>query len=277
MERGSDIEIIIKAGGSVANYWRDLWRYRELFVFLAWRDVLVRYKQTAIGVLWCVLRPLATMVVFAAIFGKLARLPSDGAPYPVLVFAALLPWQFFSSALTECSQSLVNNANLLAKVYFPRLIIPASSVVVGLVDFAVSLVILLGLMAYYHFWPGWRILALPLFLALGACAALGAGLTLAALNVSYRDFRQIVPFLTQFGLFVSPVGFSSSVVPETWRLLYALNPMVAVIDGFRWGVTGTAPAPGWDVILIGCAVSALLLGTGLWYFRRTERSFADVI
>lgn len=277
MERGSDIEIVIKAGGSVTNYWRDLWRYRELFVFLAWRDLLVRYKQTLIGVLWCLLKPFTTMIVFVVIFGRLAHLPSDGAPYPVLVFAALLPWQFFSGALTDCSNSLVGNANLLAKVYFPRLIVPASSVVVGLVDFAISFLILLCLMGYYHFWPGWRILAFPMFLGLAACCSLGAGLLLAALNVSYRDFRQIVPFITQFGLFISPVGFSSSVVPEKWRLWYALNPMVAVIDGFRWSLTGTAPLPAANVIAVGCVVSGILLFSGVWYFRRTERSFADLI
>jgi lipopolysaccharide transport system permease protein len=277
MEKDRNQDIVIEAGRNTARYWRDLWAYRELFFFLAWRDVLVRYKQTVVGVLWCVLKPVMTMIVFTVVFGKLAKLPSDGAPYPVLVFAALLPWQFFAGAITECSNSLVSNGNLLAKTYFPRLIVPASSVIVGLVDFFVSFLILLGLMAFYQFWPGWRIVALPLFLGLAFGCALGGGLLFAALNVTYRDFRVIVPFLVQFGLFVSPVGFSSSVVPQAWRPFYAANPMVAVIDGFRWSVTGTAPPPEPMSLALCCVVTAVLLCTGVWYFRRTERCFADVI
>lgn len=271
-------ELIITAGRTEYQYWQDLWRYRELFYFLAWRDILVRYKQTAIGMAWALLRPFLTMVVFTIVFGQLAKLPSEGgAPYPILVFAAMLPWQFFASALSECSNSLIGNANLLSKVYFPRLIIPTSAVMVSFVDFLVSGIILLGLMAWYNFVPGWRILMLPLFIAIAFAAAMGAGLWLAALNVKYRDFRYIVPFIVQFGLYISPVGFSSSIVPSKWRLIYSLNPMVGVIDGFRWAIlSGDTP-----LYLPGLALSLLLvivlLFTGIIYFRRVERNFADVI
>lgn len=270
-------EIVIRPGGNVANYWRDIWNYRELFVFLVWRDILIRYKQTVIGVLWCVIKPILTLIVFTVIFGKLAGLPSDGVPYPVLVFAALLPWQFFSSALTECSNSLVNNANLLSKVYFPRFIIPASSVVASLIDFLISFSIMLCLMVYYGLEPGWRFICLPLFLFMAFIAALGAGLLFAALNVRYRDFRHIVPFVTQFGLFISPVGFSSEIVPEKWRLLFALNPMVAVIDGFRWSLSGSTQVIYIPGVLISFAVITVFFVFGVWYFRQTERSFADEI
>jgi len=231
-------ELIIEAGGQNRQYWQDLWRFRELFYFLAWRDILVRYKQTAIGITWALIRPFLTMVVFTVVFGKLAKLPADGAPYPILVFAAMLPWQFFANSLTESSNSLIVNSNLIAKIYFPRLIVPSSAVVVSFVDFLVSGMILLGLMAWYDFLPSWRILSLPLFVAIAFGASMGVGLWLAALNVQYRDFRYIVPFIVQFGLYISPVGFSSSIVPEKWRLLYSLNPMVGVIDGFRWAILG---------------------------------------
>jgi lipopolysaccharide transport system permease protein len=270
-------ELVIEAGHTRKQYWRDLWRYRELFYFLAWRDILVRYKQTAIGVTWALIRPFLTMVVFTVVFGNLAKLPSEGVPYPILVFAAMLPWQFFANALSECSNSLLNNANLVSKVYFPRLIVPVSAVVVSFVDFMISGIILLGLMAWYDFVPGWRILTLPLFILIAITAAIGAGLWLAALNVEYRDFRYIVPFIVQFGLYISPVGFSSSIVPSQWRLLYSLNPMVSVIDGFRWAIVGAGSQlylPGF-VLSVGCSI--LLLLTGIAYFRRTERSFADVI
>jgi len=277
MQRGNDKEVVIRAEGSAADYWRDIWTYRELFAFLAWRDILVRYKQTVLGVLWCVLKPVLTMVVFTVIFGKLARLPSDGVPYPVLVFAALLPWQFFSGALTECSVSLINNANLLTKVYFPRLIIPASSVAATLVDFLISFVIMLGLMLYYGINPGWRLLLLPLFVGLAFFASLGAGLLFAALNVRYRDFRHIVPFVTQFGLFISPVGFSSDVVPQGWRLLYSLNPMVAAIDGFRWSLTGNGMSLYLPGLYLSVAATVFLFALGIWYFRHAESSFADEI
>lgn len=270
-------ELIIKAGQVQKQYWKDLWVYRELFYFLAWRDILVRYKQTAIGIAWALIRPFITMVVFTVVFGQLAKLPSDGAPYPILVFAAMLPWQFFSNALTECSNSLIFNTNLISKVYFPRLIIPTSAVIVSFVDFMISGMILLGLMAWYNFVPDWRILALPLFTLIAFAAAMGAGLWLAALNVEYRDFRYIVPFIVQFGLYVSPVGFSSSIVPEKWRLLYSLNPMVAVIDGFRWAILRGGASiylPGFFLSLI---LVFVLLFSGIWYFRRMERIFADVI
>jgi lipopolysaccharide transport system permease protein len=269
-------ELIIEAGRTETEYWKDLWRYRELFYFLSWRDILVRYKQTAIGIAWALIRPFLTMVVFTVVFGTLAKLPSEGAPYPILVFAAMLPWQFFSSALSECSNSLITNANLLSKVYFPRLIVPTSAVIVSFVDFLISGIILLGLMAWYNFVPSWRILALPLFIAIAFAAAMGAGLWLAALNVQYRDFRYIVPFIVQIGLYISPVGFSSSIVPQQWRLLYSLNPMVGVIDGFRWAILGNTQIylPGF---LLSNALVTLLLISGIGYFRRMERTFADVI
>jgi lipopolysaccharide transport system permease protein len=271
-------ELIIEAGRSEEQYWKDLWRYRELFYFLAWRDILVRYKQTAIGMLWALIRPFLTMIVFSVIFGTLAKLPSEGgAPYPILVFAALLPWQFFSNALSECSSSLISNANLISKIYFPRLIVPASSVIVSFVDFLVSAMILLGLMAWYNFVPTWRILSLPLFISIAFAASLGVGLWLAALNVEYRDFRYIVPFIVQFGLYISPVGFSSSIVPEQWRLLYYLNPMVGVIDGFRWAILGGESKLYWTGFTLSLGLVALLLVSGIWYFRKMERTFADVI
>ena len=228
----------IEAGRTEAQYWRDLWRYRELFYFLAWRDILVRYKQTVIGIAWALIRPFLTMVVFTIVFGNLAKLPSKGAPYPILVFSAMLPWQFFANSLSESSNSLITNANLISKVYFPRLVVPTSAVVVSFVDFLISGLILIGLMAWYDFVPSWRIVTLPVFIAIAFVASMGAGLWLCSLNVQYRDFRYIVPFIVQFGLYISPVGFSSGIVPENWRLLYSLNPMVRVIDGFRWAILG---------------------------------------
>lgn len=273
----SQEELVIQAGRAERQYWHDLWRYRELFYFLAWRDVLVRYKQTAIGVAWALIRPFLTMVVFTIVFGKLANLPSGGVPYPILVFTAMLPWQFFANALSECSNSLISNANLISKVYFPRLIVPASAVIVSFVDFLISGMILLALMAWYNFVPDWRIVLLPCFVLIAFMAALGAGLWLAALNVKYRDFRYIVPFIVQFGLYISPVGFSSSIVPPQWRLIYSLNPMVGVIDGFRWAVLRgefQLYLPGFILSLL---LVSLLLISGVWYFRKTERTFADVI
>lgn len=272
-------ELVIEAGRTESQYWKDLWRYRELFYFLAWRDILVRYKQTAIGIAWALIRPFLTMVVFTVVFGKLANLESKtpDVPYAILVFAAMLPWQFFANALSECSNSLISNSNLISKVYFPRLIVPASAVIVSFVDFLVSGMILLALMAWYNFVPDWRILTLPLFIAIAFAAAMGAGLWLAALNVKYRDFRYIVPFIVQFGLYISPVGFSSNIVPEQWRLVYSLNPMVGVIDGFRWAILGGESQVYWTGFSISLALVALWFITGLWYFRKTERTFADVI
>jgi lipopolysaccharide transport system permease protein len=273
----SSQQILIEAGRSERHYWRDLWSYRELFLFLAWRDILVRYKQAVIGVAWSVLRPLLTMVIFTIVFGKLAKLPSDGVPYPILVVAAMLPWNFFASAVSEGSNSLIQNANIISKVYFPRVIIPVSAVVVSLVDFLISFVLLLALMVWYQFTPDWRILFLPAFMILAVVVSIGPILWLTALNVQYRDFRYVVPFLIQLGLYVSPVGFSSSIIPEQWRLVYSLNPMVGVIDAFRWSVLdGQTPlyVPGQALSL---ATAVLLLVSGIWYFRKTERSFADVI
>ena len=231
-------EIIIEAGRTEQQYWRDLWNYRELFFFLAWRDILVRYKQTVIGILWAVIRPLLTMVVLTVVFGNLAKMPSEGVPYPILVFAAMLPWQFFANSFSGASNSLIANTSLISKIYFPRLIIPASSVVVSFVDFLISAAILMGLMVWYGFLPTWRMIALPLLILIAITAAMGTGLWISALNVKYRDFRYVVPFIVQFGLYISPVGFSSSVVPDKWRLVYSLNPMVGVIDGFRWAILG---------------------------------------
>lgn len=270
-------DLIIKPDKGIGYFWQDLWNYRGLFYFIAWRDILVRYKQTVIGVAWSVLRPLLTMIILVIVFGKLAKLPSGGVPYPILVFAAMLPWQLFASALTESSNSLVANANMLSKVYFPRLIIPTSSVIVALVDFLISFAILLMLVFLYRFPVSWRLLTLPAFLLLALVTTLGFSYGLSALTVKYRDFRHIVPIIVQFGLYISPVGFSSSVVPDQWRMFYSLNPMVGVIDGFRWAILGT----GFDLYLPGFVLSVFVALTVFWgglvYFRRTERSFADVI
>ena len=271
-------ELIIEANRAERQYWRDLWRYRELFYVLAWRDLAVRYKQTVIGVAWALIRPLLTMVVFTVVFGRIAKLPSEGAaPYAVMVYAAMLPWQFFSTALSESSNSLIGNANLISKVYFPRLIVPAGSVITSFVDFLIAFVILMAMSAWYSFWPDSRIVFLPLFVFLCFALAIGAGLWLCALNVKYRDFRYIVPFIVQFGLYVSPVGFSSSVVPDQWRLLYSLNPVVGVIDGFRWALLRGESQLYWPSLVASIVMTVVLCVTGAWYFRRTERTFADVI
>ncbi|MBX9963545.1 MAG: ABC transporter permease [Burkholderiales bacterium] len=269
--------LVIEAGRTERHYWRDLWGYRELFFFLAWRDILVRYKQAVIGVAWSVIRPLLTMAIFTFVFGKLAKLPADGVPYPILVFAALLPWQFMSTAVGEGSNSLIQNANIISKVYFPRVIVPMSAVMVSLVDFLISLVLLSGLVVWYRWWPDWSILALPLILLLAMAVSVGFILWLAALNVRYRDFRYVVPFMIQVGLFISPVGFSSAIVPEEWRLLYSLNPVVGVIDGFRWALLGGAGDIYWPSVVLSALISAVILVSGLRYFRHTERTFADVI
>lgn len=278
MIKPGESTLIIEAGRTERQYWQDIWRYRELFYFLAWRDILVRYKQTEIGIAWALIRPFLTMVVFSVVFGQLAGLKSEGdAPYPIMVFAAMLPWQFFANSLSECSNSLISNANLISKVYFPRLVVPTSAVVVSFVDFMISAIILLALMAWYDFVPSWRVILLPGFIAIAFAASMGAGLWLASLNVQYRDFRYVVPFLVQFGLYVSPVGFSSQLVPDRWRLLYSLNPMVGVIDGFRWAILGDASQPYWPGFLISSGLVLLLLVSGIWFFRRMERTFADVI
>ena len=270
--------LVLEQGRAERHYWRDIWAYRELFAILAWRDVAVRYKQTVVGVLWAVVRPFLTMIVFTVIFGRLAKLPTEGAaPYPVMVFAGMLPWYLFATILSESSNSLVSNSNLIGKVYFPRIIVPVSSAVVALVDFAISLAILAGLMLWYGFVPGWQVLLLPVFAGLAVLASLGPGLLITALNIKYRDFRYIIPFIVQLGLYVSPVGFSSAIVPDTWRLWYSLNPMVGVIDGFRWCVLGGESQfylPGFVLSLV---VVAAFLWLGVVYFRRTERTFADLI
>ena len=269
--------LIIEAGRSERYYWQDLWRYRELFFFLAWRDILVRYKQTVIGLAWALLRPFLTMLVFTLVFSKLAKLPSEGVPYPILVFAALLPWQFFSNAFSSAGDSLISNSNMISKVYFPRLIIPISAIIVSFIDFLISGVILIGLMLWYGFMPSLHLLALPIFIFVAFAAATGAGLWVAALNVKYRDFRYIVSFVVQFGLYVSPVGFSSAIVPEQWRLLYSINPMVGVIDGFRWAILGGNTQFYWPSILLSLALVTIVLISGIFYFRKTERGFADLI
>lgn len=270
--------LIIEPGRSEAHYWRDLWRYRELFLVLAWRDVAVRYKQTVIGLAWALIQPLATMVVFSIIFGKIAKLPTEGtAPYALLVYAGLLPWQLFATSLTGASNSLIGNANLISKVYFPRLIVPASAVVVACVDFLISFAILACLMVWYQYPPGWQILTLPLFILMGFLASLGPGLWITALNVKYRDFRYVIPFLVQFGLYVSPVGFSSIVIPTEWRLLYSLNPVVGVIDGFRWAILGGESNLYLPGFILSCGVILFFLWLGVRQFRKMEKSFADLI
>lgn len=273
-------KLVIEAGRASKQYWADLWLYRELFGFLAWRDILVRYKQTAIGVAWAVLRPLLTILIGSGVFGTLAQLPSDAVPYAVMVCAGTLPWFFFSSALSESAGSLVGNANLISKVYFPRMILPASAVVVAFVDFAISLIILAGLMVWYGMMPTWRLLALPLFTALAFVTAIGPGLLFTALNVKYRDFRYIIPFVVQFGQFVSPVFYSTSVIQERFgdwgRLIVSINPIVGVIDGFRWAICGTTEIH-WGSFALSSVLSLIILVIGIKYFRHTERTFADVI
>jgi lipopolysaccharide transport system permease protein len=277
-ERGGRPRLILEAGRADSQYWRDIWRYRELFFILAWRDISVRYKQTAIGVAWAILRPFLTMVVFTLVFGKLAKLPSEGAaPYALMVFTGMLPWYLFSSVLSEASSSIVANANLIGKVYFPRVVVPLATMVVALVDFLISFAILVLLMVWYAFAPGWQILLLPVFVLLAMFASIGPALWIAALNVKYRDFRYVIPFLLQFGLYVSPVGFSSSVVPEEWRLLYSLNPVVGVIDGFRWCVLGGDVPFYWPGFVASLGVAAFFLWWGIRQFRHTERAFADLV
>lgn len=269
--------IVISNGMTSKGYWQDFWRHREMLLFLAWRDILVRYKQTIVGASWVIIRPLLTMLVFTLVFGRIANLPSNGVPYPLLVFAGMLPWFFFSSALTECSNSLVGNSNLLSKVYFPRLIVPASTLLVCVVDYLISCLLLFVMLVWYSHWPDWRILFLPLFSLFAAIIAFGLGLWAAALNVRYRDFRHLIPFLLQLGIYVSPVGYATTLIPEKWRFLYSLNPLVGVIDGFRWSLLGQESHIYWPSMLISLVGSILVLITGLRYFRKSEAGFADVI
>jgi lipopolysaccharide transport system permease protein len=277
-DRSSPPMLVLEAGRADRQYWWDLWRYRELFVILAWRDVAVRYKQTLIGVAWAFVRPFMTMVVFTVVFGKIAKLPTEGdTPYAVMVLAGLLPWTLVSSILSDASSSVVGNSQLITKVYFPRLIIPMATVVVALIDFVVSLAILAGMMAWYGVVPGWQIVLLPLFVVLAVIVGIGPAMWMAATIVKYRDFRFVLPFVIQVGLYVSPVGFSAKVVPEQWMLLYSVNPMVGIIDGFRWCIMGGSS----PLYLPGFAISLVVAGGMLWYgirtFRRTERGFADLI
>ena len=271
-------EIIIEKDTVDKQYWKDLWNYRELFFFLAWRDIKVRYKQTVIGVAWALLRPILTMLVFSFVFGELAGLPSEeGVPYPIMVFTALLPWQFFAHSLSEGSNSLIGNVNLVSKVYMPRLIIPASTIVVNLIDFFISFGVLALLMIYFQYVPDIRILLMPFFLVMAFITAYGFTVWFCALNVRYRDFRYIIPFVVQFGLYISPVGFSSSIVPDEWRLIYSLNPMVGVIDGFRWSILGRDVAIYWPGFILSMILITTVAIFGLMYFRKTEKSFADVL
>lgn len=270
-------ELVIEAGRTERQYWKDLWRYRELFYFLAWRDILIRYKQTVVGATWALIRPVLTMLVLTIVFGRIARMPSGGVPYPILVFCGMLPWQFFSAAVSECGNSLITNSSLISKIYFPRMTVPASSVITSFVDLLLSGVLLAVLMAWYHYPPGPRIFLLPAFILMALAAALGVGLWISALMVRYRDFRFIIPFVVQFGLYMSPVGFTSAVVPEQWRLVYSLNPMVGVIDGFRWAVLGGDASLHGSGFLVSLAVVLVTLTTGIHYFRKTERTFADII
>ena len=274
----SSAPIVIEAGRPLRHYWRDLWSHRELFYFLAWRDILVRYKQTLIGIAWSGLRPLLTMVILTVVFGKLANLPSaGGAPYPVFVFIGLLPWQFFCNCVSDTSNSLIENANMLTKIYFPRLIVPLSIVIVSILDFIIACVILAGLMLWFAFVPNWRVITIPIFFSLAVFISIGVGVWLAALNVRYRDFRFVVPFLIQVGTYLSPVGFTSSIVPGRWRWVYSLNPMVGVIDGFRWAILG----PTFNLYLpslgISVVVAAVLFTLSVSYFRKTERALADIV
>jgi len=262
--------------GWVPIDFRELWYYRELLVFLVIRDIKVRYKQTLLGAAWAILQPVMTMVVFSIFFGKLAGVPSDGLPYPVFSFCGLLPWQLFSYALTQSSNSLVQDAQMLTKVYFPRLIIPFASVVAGLVDFAIAFIVLVGIMFYFNIVPGWAVVTLPLFALLALASALSVGLWLSALNVKYRDIRFTIPFLAQFWLFVTPVAYSSSLVPPKWQALFAANPMVGVVEGFRWALLGKS-APSGIMMFVSVAATAVLLTGGLFYFRRMEKDFADII
>ena len=271
-------DLIIEAGKAEKHYWIDLWRYRELFYILSWRDIKVRYKQTVIGIAWSVIRPLLTMLVFTIVFGRLAKLPTEGStPYPILVFAALLPWQFFSNALSESSNSLIGNANLITKIYFPRLIIPASSIITCFIDFLVSIVIMIGLMINYQFVPSWQIIYIPFFILITFLASFGIGLWLTTMTVKFRDFRYIVPFIVQLGLYISPVGFSSTIIPEKWRLLYSLNPMVGVIDGFRWCILGGESKIFMPGFLLSLVVIVLVVFYAIWHFRKMEKAFADFI
>jgi len=269
--------IIRPKRGLVGIDFAELWRYRELFLFLTWRNIIIRYKQTAIGIVWAFIRPVMMMIVFSIIFGKIAKLPSDGLPYPILTFTALLPWQFFSSSLTRGSASVIGSSNMVSKIYFPRLVIPSTEVSAAMVDFLISFVILIGLMFYYRVVPTVQVFWLPLFFLLALFSSFGISLWFSALNVKYRDVQQAVPFLVQFGLYISPVAFSTSVVPERFRFLYSLNPMVGVIDGFRWALLGQKVSLYYPGLALSSAMVLIILVSGAFYFKKMERTFADII
>jgi lipopolysaccharide transport system permease protein len=271
-------EVVIEKGKVESNYWKDIWAYRELFMVLSWRNVSVKYKQTIIGISWTVIQPILTMVILTFVFGNLASLPTEGtAPYALMVYSALLPWQFFANALNESSNSLTGNAHLISKVYFPRLIVPLSAVLTSMIEFFISFAILCGLMIYFNYMPSIQILLLPVFILLAFLNALGAGLILTALNVKYRDFKIIVPFVIQFGMYISPVAFSSSIVLEKWKLLYSLNPMVGVIEGFRYCILGGESHIYMPGFVISLSLTFMLLWFAIRYFRSTEKVFADLI
>jgi len=270
-------EIVIEPNKNLKQVWQELWSYRDLFYFLAWRDILVRYKQTIIGIAWSVIRPLMSMIILTVIFGRLAKLPSEGVPYPIMVCAAMLPWQFFANTINLSSNSLVSNRGMITKIYFPRIIMPTSGMVVSLIDFLLAFGILFCLMLWYGYWPTWKVIVLPFLLLLAALASLGVGYWVSALNVKYRDFRHLVPFVIQFGLYVSPVGFSSNVVPGKWKLAYSLNPMVGVIDGFRWALLGKKVGLYLPGFLLSIGIVVLIFLSGVWFFTKTERGFADII
>lgn len=276
-DRTDKPETVITAKPAMHHYWLELWQFRELLLLLGWRDLIIRYKQTAIGVAWAVLRPIVTMVVFTLVFGKLANMPSKDTPYPLLVFAGMLPWMFFATTFNDVGNSIVSNGHIISKVYFPRIIIPLSALLTGLVDFALSAGVYFMIALYYGYMPGWQIIFLPLFVLLLCLIVLGCSLWVSALNVTYRDFRYIVPFVVQFGAYVSPVGFASSVVPERWQLLYAINPMVGVIDGFRWCLLGAAHEPRWESVGMAALFALIILIPGIRFFRRAENDFADAI
>lgn len=277
IDTSSTDQLLIEAGRVEQQYWRDLWRYRELFFFLAWRDLLVRYKQTVVGVSWSIIRPFLTMLILTVVFGKLGKMPSAGSPYPLLVLCGMLPWNFFSTAISDSGNSLVGNSTLISKIYFPRLIIGVSSVITSFVDFLISALLMTGLMFWYRFAPPASVIFVPLFTLLALGASIGIGLWISALMVKYRDFRFIVPFIVQFGLYLSPVGFQSSVVPTRFRLLYSLNPIVGIIDGFRWSILGGQNRIYLPALAISIVEVGAILISGILYFRNTERTFADVI
>ncbi|MBP0621439.1 MULTISPECIES: ABC transporter permease [Cupriavidus] len=267
----------LESGRAAKDYWRDFWRHRELLMFMVWRDIIVRYKQTVVGTSWVLIRPFLTMLVFTFVFGKVANLASGNVPYSLVVFTGLLPWFFFANALSECSNSLVGNSHLISKIYFPRLIVPVGSIAVSIVDFLITFVLLFVVMAWHRFLPPWHIVFVPLFILLAILVSFGLGLWTAALNVRFRDFRHLIPFVLQLGVYVSPVGYSSQILPEKWRLVYSLNPMVGVIDGFRWAILGGEYTLYWPGLLVSAVTSVTLVATGIWYFRKTESTFADVI